>query len=64
MDEKTETQGLKRLRKNPEEQTEAPKNVSLGLKPVLVLQLLTARLKSCPDASFSRLWILQVAILP
>ena len=30
---------------------ERPKNVPQGLKPVLILQLFTERLKSCPDAS-------------
>ncbi len=42
---------LQRLRKNPEEHAKAPKNVPQGLKPVLIVKLLTARLKSCPDAS-------------
>ena len=43
--------GLDRLRKNPKEQAKSPKTIPQGLKPVFHYQRVTARLKSCPDAS-------------
>jgi len=43
--------GLNRLRKNPKEQAKGSKTIPQGLKPVLYYQRVTARLKSCPDAS-------------